>query len=176
MSTASFLIQYQNFVLSKEAPPPSLTATQVRLVHGALGLATETLELSQSHDRTNTIEELEDILWYLMLNASVLEINLHNLELELPFDPKQNSLPYNDLEAKVEEYLSLCKKLLIYGQEVHLQVGEAFKELWKAFLIHISACNISLPILIEGNTAKLSKRYASSFSQEESALRKDKQA
>jgi len=171
------LPDYTNtLVLIKEAPPSAILDVQLqRLNHVQMGLATETLELILARDRSNALEELGDLLWYLALGADVLEVPQTELETEVRFDAHTNHLTLDELSYYVEQFISQCKKQLIYGTDQIVNIKTTYYYVWRAFLHHCSACNVTLEYLIEQNTAKLNKRYSSSFSQEESESRPDKQ-
>lgn len=164
---------YQQFVLQKEAPPPKLSPTSIRLVHVALGIATETMELSLSNTRTNTEEELGDLCWYFFLAFDVLYIDLTSLPTEGTYDIHQNELPNRVFERQVENFVSCCKKALIYQQDI--LVEEELLATWVAFLSLVRACNLSLEYLLASNQEKLEKRYKEKFTKEESIQRNDKE-
>lgn len=175
-SGPSLLIPYSHFILEKEAPPPNLNETGIRLVHCALGISTEILELDQSRTRENTIEELGDTLWYLTLTACVIgQVQLTQLPLYTKLDPNQNEIQVDVLKEKAEVFLSLCKKMLIYQHNVPDQLTQAFYDLWQAFLMMCKSCNVAVEWLIDHNQQKLMKRYQAKFSSQEAEERRDKE-
>lgn len=169
------LSDYRKFVCLKAAPPRALPSLHFELLHVALGLSTEILELHVSSSRKNTVEELEDILWYSVYGTHVLGVPVEALPLEIPYSPKDNVLSLDRLIASIEEFASLVKKHVIYGVDQSLLPQKAFMRVWESFLYHCSACNTTLPLLIQGNRTKLEKRYAAAFTATESEQRKDKE-
>ena len=171
----TMLETHQQMVLSKAAQPYDMTHLEFNLLHAALGLATEVLELQQSTTRENTEEELGDLLWYLNYTASLLFITVEGMEQEFEaacMDKHANFLPQKELAAKIEGLVSNIKKSIIYQQMMLLE--ESFVATCIALCYHCKACDFSLGQLITSNTAKLEKRYKKTFTTEESASRNDK--
>lgn len=169
------LEDYSKFVLQKAAKDHALYAREFDLLHCALGLATETLELQQSTTAENTEEELGDLLWYLTFTAATLNLSFAQMEMthnDTVFNAKSNTLPQKNMAAEVEEFVSTIKKKVIYQQEVDLAFP--FMVLWHSFAMYCSACNITLHQLVNSNKEKLEKRYKEKFTTEESASRNDK--
>jgi NTP pyrophosphatase (non-canonical NTP hydrolase) len=164
---------YRNFVLLKAAPPRQLTEQEYNILHACLGLSTELLELQVAETEENYREELEDIAWYLMLMAHSLNIPLGQL------DETYKGEESEDLDKVVtesfENLISLGKKHCIYGKDKMSEMRVAFFPVWRGFLELIDEESYSLDSLIQNNMTKLNKRYAASFSQEESEARKDKE-
>lgn len=171
------LEQYtKEVVLAKEAPPQAIIARiDTRLAHCGLGLSTEYLELLQSTSASNTLEELGDLLWYLMLTASTLQIPPNSLITRQAYDRNSNNLSLEELGKSVEEFASLIKKHIIYKKPQDDKLRTTFFEMWSLFLIHCAACNTSLPFLLAANKLKLGIRYKEGFTADESEQRKDKQ-
>lgn len=168
------LTDYRDFVLLKASPSRSIPESHFHLTHACLGLTTEYLELILSTSRENTEEELGDFLWYLILTAHALEFNIDNLPLEVP--PKERkSLTIKTLGDMLENFISLCKKEIIYGNPQQGVLITCFFGLWREFLFHLQSCEFPLDLCLVQNKEKLNKRYQATFSQEEAAERKDKQ-
>ncbi len=169
----TLLPDYQQYVSLKAAPPKPISIDHHDLVHSALGLASEYLELVLSHDRHNSEEELGDLSWYLMLIANTVQYPLDDLPISVP--PKDRpTLTIRTLGEMVETFVSLVKKHVIYGNDQLDLLHKSFHGLWMAFLYHLQACNYPLDLCIRDNQRKLNERYASSFTPEEAAERKDK--
>lgn len=168
------LSEYQLFVLSKASPPRHLPIDSFHLIHSCLGLTTEYLELVLSHSRENTEEELGDFFWYMMLTAHSLNYHLDNLPLELPVKDRPN-LTLRNLGNMLENFVSIAKKHVIYGNDQTSVLSKAFYGLWLDFVYHMQSCNYSLELAISENVAKLNQRYSTTFSPEEAAARKDKE-
>lgn len=110
-------------VLNTEAPitlelKQRFTIKNIRLLHGAIGIATESGEFldalkkhlyyGKSLDNTNLIEELGDLLFYISLCANVLGISLEEIKqinhnkLKARYDQKfsETAAIYRDLEKE----------------------------------------------------------------------------
>ena len=168
------LEEYQQFVLSKAAPPRNIALTDFNLIHSCFGLGTEYLELIMSSTRENTDEELGDFLWYLMLSAHAIEYDIYSLPQSMPLKDSK-PLTIKQLGDRLENFLSVCKKQIIYGNPQDAVMHKAFYELWVEYIFHLQSCNFPLQLCISANINKLNERYQASFSQEEAAARKDKQ-
>lgn len=165
------LTDYQDFVLKKAAPTTPINH-HFHLIHASLGLATELLELQQSTDRDNTIEELGDFLWYLILTKAALNIPDGSFLLHFLQENEHDLNSTASLLSTTENFLSQVKKQVIYQHVVPLP--HHFSLVLFAFKRYISDFNIPLEYLILENKNKLNKRYTTTFSQEESAKRRDK--
>lgn len=162
---------YQQFVLSKAAPPRPVSDKDFQLLHAALGLATEFLELDVAGNGTERQEELGDLAWYMMLTAHAVEFPVTNLP-DKTTTPKR---PWDEMSSKLETFVSLVKKHCIYDSNKAEELPVAFYAMWRAFLGLLAEHQIQLDELIVQNQAKLNKRYAAAFSTQESEDRKDKQ-
>jgi NTP pyrophosphatase (non-canonical NTP hydrolase) len=168
------LSDYRDFVLLKASPARSIPEAHFHLTHGCLGLTTEYLELILSTCRENTEEELGDFLWYLILTAHALGYNIDNLPTEVP-TTERKGMTIKTLGEMLENFISLAKKEIIYGNPQQGVIITCFYGLWREFLFHLRACEFPLDLCLVQNKDKLNKRYQDSFSQEEAAERKDKQ-
>lgn len=168
------LYSYRLFVLSKAAPAYVIASPRhFDLVHAALGLATEFLELELSTTKENTHEELNDLGWYMQLTAHALNIVSGALPLEAKRETTE--LTVLTLRRTLEEFLSCVKKVIIYqNEEAALKLPPLFMKMWNAYIVHLASCNYTLELAVAENQDKLNKRYAAKFTKEESALRKDK--
>ncbi len=167
---------YRTFVLKKAAAPHIVNNIEFELLHCALGLATEILELQQSTTSENTEEELGDLLWYLTYTSKVLNITIEGMEQEFEvtkIDSHANFLPQNVLAANIETFVSKVKKKVIYRQEINIETN--FVDMWMTFCYYCKICNLTLEGLIDSNIDKLNKRYEGSFTKEESISRNDKE-
>lgn len=166
------LLPYRDFVKKKEAPPREMSVTDFRLMHAALGLSSEYLELQLAGSTENTREELEDLCWYLMLTADILEYNVDVLPESLEDGAIVNE---DDLLNYLEQFVSLVKKHTIYGKDKLDVLRPTFFLLWRSFLYQLHLNEYPLDQAIHNNRLKLDVRYPDSFSQEESEMRRDKQ-
>jgi hypothetical protein len=162
---------YQQFVLSKAAPPRPINERDFQLLHAALGLSTEFLELDVAGNSTELQEELGDLAWYMMLTAHAVDFPVTNLP-DMTTTPKH---PWDEMSTKLETFVSLVKKHCIYGSNKTQELPVAFHAMWRAFLGLLEDHQIQLDVLIAENQDKLNKRYAAAFTTQESEDRKDKQ-
>lgn len=160
------LRMYQDFVLGKAAPYRQLTQLEWDMLHGALGLSTEYLEVLTSTSIQNLSEEFGDFLWYLMLSAYSIKLDVNQLERDY-----RAHLP---IEHYLEGYISLVKKHCIYGKQRESVLQLAFHQLWCSFMNRVDFKGLDINTLIQENIDKLNKRYTTSFTPEESEIRKDK--
>lgn len=159
---------YQAFVISKTAPKPS--NPNLLLLHASMGLSCEYLERSLSHDKENTLEELGDFTFYLAMAYSGKQ-----LRFSLPeFYGKVSGNEIKELTRDLEAFLSLVKREAFY-ETLEPDIYDSLQTLGATFSRFIAACGFSLEEVILSNMEKLSKRYTSSFTQEESIQRKDKE-
>lgn len=98
-----------------------LSAEDIRLLHGAMGLCTETGELQDALkrwifygkdvDRVNIVEECGDLLWYIaeVLNAlglsmeNVMQRNIGKLSARYPDKFSELSAIQRDIDAEMAE-------------------------------------------------------------------------
>lgn len=163
------LIEYQLFVLNKAAPYRQQTQYDWDLLHAALGLSTEYLELVAYTSEENLKEELGDFLWYLMLAAHAIKYDI----TQLPLVPSTHGTTI-DIYIELEVFVSLVKKQCIYGKEKNAELTSAFNALWFSFLATLDISSLYVQTLIHANRIKLDQRYADKFTAEESEARKDK--
>ena len=160
--------EYTALVLEKAAPSRPIVAEEFHLLHGALGLCTELLEYNINNSRDNAVEELGDLLWYLTFLA-------HHLNWSPPTSPLSCTVQFagDEFNKAAEDFISLVKKEVIYNVS-QARLVMAFSVLWDAFRVLIASHRLALSYLIQENSAKLTKRYTDSFTQEESENRRDK--
>ena len=149
-----------------------LDAADCHMLHMALLLQGELLELTLSTDRDNTVEELGDMLF------AITAIAEHS-GVELEFLSEVGGLPEKTLQAMVtvvEELCSQIKKVAIYRKPI--------SEDWPGIVQHCYKCLCNLCIsfdtdlkeIREANIAKLSKRYSGGkYSNEAAQARADKE-
>lgn len=162
---------YQQFVLSKAAPPRPINERDFQLLHAALGLSTEFLEYDIAHNREDILEEVGDLVWYMMLTAHAVEFPVTNL----PDSVEPRNHPLLDLSTDIERFVSLIKKHCIYGADKTKELPLVFYSMWRSFVAFCQDEEIELDVLIAENQDKLNKRYAAAFTTQESEDRKDKQ-
>lgn len=165
--------QYKEFVLARVSPPRTLTDVEFHVIHGAIGLATESLELfiaDKNRDTLNEAEELGDLLFYLVFLANSIMVDPVTLPLHSAFMDKAPPL-----DNALEELVSFCKKVVIYNQDKYAELRVQYLATWNAFVADLDVRGYSIPTLIKANTDKLSKRYKEKFTVKESINRADKE-
>jgi len=158
--------QYKEFVLQKAAPEREIT--NYHLLHAALGLSTETLELLLAKNSENINEELGDICWYLTLASHSINHTPIYWDTEIP-------CLILDFISEVEDFVSLVKKEVIYGN--HQSLEPTLSRVWRRYqqmLYHFTGSS-SPDTIMKYNMGKLNQRYSTTFTSEEAAFRKDKE-
>ena len=163
---------YKHFVAKKAAPTQPLNENQFAILHGALGLATEVLELTMARSRSHTIEEGGDLLFYFEYTSQVLEMDLPTEAVK--FQTNSNMIAIDELQVSIEEFISCVKKHVIYGVDQGNELYCTFNTAWRCYRQYIHACNLTIPVLVQANVDKLNQRYVDSFTPEESEQRRDK--
>jgi NTP pyrophosphatase (non-canonical NTP hydrolase) len=135
------------------------------LIHGALGLADELIELRQAMakcDRVNALEEASDICWFTALIAS----RIGRDQFEHP-DHIDGYDPIENLEYFIGEVVSIIKRSYAYGKQLDTE------QLEMHLLCIIDSVSVlaeqlgsSLTDVLELNIKKLSSRYPDRFTPE----------
>lgn len=151
----------------------SSCSEQNRLLHAAMGVMTESVELMGFTDQSNLAEELGDICWYIAIAMDTIE--------PVDFQPVSNR-SFNNLGREViicnlceqsSYLLDMTKKNVFYGRQIDkvafLQTCQLMLELVN------SICNISsiqFTDVLAANIRKLRVRYPEKFT-DESAVNRD---
>ena len=164
-------------------------STDLNLVHLALGIAGEALELSIATDEVNVLEELGDICFYTVGAAIYIKPSIEQqfkftsstkewLASVIPsFELQEKS--FNELFVQCDKAADFIKKKVFYqqkhlkGETVSIEVSIAAR----LYDILAAINNIKpLPEVMQANMQKLGTRYQSGkFSTEEATNRKDKE-
>lgn len=136
------------------------------LIHGALGLADELIELRTALDkcdRVNALEESSDVCWFTALIAHAINDD--------PFqyvDSIGDFDPFDNLEYFIGEVVSMVKRAYAYGKPINEE------DLSLALCCIIDSINAlaikldsTLDDVLELNVAKLSTRYPERFTPEQ---------
>lgn len=143
-----------------------------RILHGCLGICTESIELlanKATRDRSNYEEELSDICWYLAI--------IHD-ELKLPFEINyeffiSDTIILKDIDPYIEnliinssELIDLVKRQIYYKKEFS---NDVIKNIMKRIIISINMiCHIldfDIDQILVKNIEKLKKRYPDKFTE-----------
>jgi NTP pyrophosphatase (non-canonical NTP hydrolase) len=135
------------------------------LIHGALGLSEELIELRQAMakcDRVNALEELSDLCWFTALIASRIGRD--------PFkyhDHIGGHDPIENLEYFIGEVVSIIKRSYAYGKQLdteQLEIQLLF--IVDSVIVLSEQLGSSLGDVLELNIAKLASRYPDRFTPE----------
>lgn len=136
------------------------------LIHGALGLADEFVELRQALDkcdRVNALEELSDLCWFLSLIANQYEDSD-------PFDIWffHTDTPMADIEYFVGKIVSHVKRAYAYGKPIETNdMLDCLDALAESISGMAEKLGSSLKDVLALNIEKLAKRYPEKFTPEQ---------
>ncbi len=144
------------------------------LLHSVIGLVTEANELFDSNTKTNFVEEIGDVTWYLAIAFDCLGVNMGDTK-DIPI------IRYNSSDDAVQrlsvssaELLDLLKKSIFYGKELDLEDVvmrlNGINAIAQA-LMTIHFINREAVYLV--NIAKLEKRFEEKKFTSEAALNRD---
>lgn len=188
----SNLEEYQNYVNDIKLSTAGSSVTELiksidtnyvdgvdicRLLCGAIGQSSECGELFKEvllGMSPKVVDELGDVLFYTMVSARSLDIQLskgYTLTKELS---KTSLLEYvQDLSIVTAEYLDIIKKVLFQGKRVDQNI--LIDKIWYQYsLIENIAIKLDVPIeyVISVNKNKLDRRYKLMFTVDESENKK----
>ena len=162
---------------------------QMRLLHSAIGLVTETSEFADDIDKfffhheslskSHLQEELGDQLWYVGVAVDALGISIAELgpvQIRLGQDTSQKRLLRVALRLCIEtgEYMDQVKKFIFYGRGINEdELKEKLRRLLGFITAAASELDISVEQLMQENIEKLRKRYPERFTEEDALERKD---
>lgn len=153
-----------------------------RLLHAAMGLVTETQELSDGQGVVNWVEELGDCWWYLTIIDNVLKEflegeNLIGLDWDRTLEENQRDkdICINKMKHYAAELIDLVgKRHIFYGKSLEtakVQSAAQGYTYWLAVLVNAS--NYQLHEVWEANILKLEKRYPKLRFDETDAVNRD---
>jgi len=135
-----------------------------RLLHAAMGITTETIELIETTGQANTIEELGDIFWYLAIMDDV--INFYPLAFGLSVD--------QTVLKQAEDIVNYVKRHLFYGKTLELELlRSAAARFYNCLILGINKEGLNLEEIWEANIAKLEKRYPNKYFDKTAAVTRD---
>lgn len=167
----------------------ALTA-DLNLIHMALGLSGEALELVLHTDQENLKEELGDLMFYvtgtMILISERLKSAIH-LHVDTPYMIEEaigfgTTEPITSLIKCIEKATDLCKKVVFYRQETIKNSSQlVIDAIWGNLreILYRMEGQIPLVDLMNHNSQKLAKganaRYkGGKFTEQEAAERRDK--
>lgn len=138
------------------------------LIHGALGLADELIELRaalDNCDRVNALEELSDLCWFTALIANRIDCDPFD-GLDAP-DPDNEEKPIDNIEYFIGEVVSTVKRTYAYGCDLYeILLIDQLNCLADAISAMCHKLNSTLTEVLDLNISKLAKRYPEKFTPE----------
>ncbi len=144
-----------------------------RLLHAAMGLVTETQELSDFNgDRVNLIEELGDCFWYLPIIQDTLQ---HPLVGVVSPDPLGFDDCVANMKREAAELLNLIgKRHIFYGKPLEVeQVRNHTRNYLYWLMAACESIKVDITACWEANIKKLEKRYPKLRFDESDAVNRD---
>lgn len=165
---------YEAFVMSRAKPGQAvktdLTAEQAHLLHMAVGVVGEVIELLEGvakQNEENVKEELGDIVFYL--------VGFYSHFAAEP-TPEPESFVGNNLLSLAGELLDTVKKHTIYQKPLdEAKVLKLLNLCWMCAVEMTIQLDTSLIELMQDNMDKLTKRYPTGYSDAAAQARADKQ-
>ena len=154
----------------------SITGAKCNLMHHAIGVAGEMLELQfalENNDKANLMEEAGDLAFF--TEGLVIAVNL-DLSVEDIINDRPSARGYKSLHHAADALVDMVKKHVMYGKgldSVAVCVTAEALCFWLSYLLEFHG--LSLKEAIAANKQKLSKRYEGfTYSDEAALTRKDK--
>lgn len=147
-------------------------------VHLAMGVVGEAIELMISTDRTNTIEELGDIEFYMQ---GFTNMGFADAWMSQPYSYHFNIVAQSTVIRNIVEdagaLVDAVKKMAIYQKEPNLPEFNAIcRRIHLGLEQMYTGLNITREHVLQVNKDKLDKRYASGYSDKAAHERADKSA
>lgn len=173
-------LTYPQFVESR-FKSPSQTAHDMGMVapyeaafsHAAIGLAGELLETFLADSRENFLEELGDTCFFYVALCNMHGIRHTEVLIPTGISPRK---AFQDCLRHANWLMDHAKKTLMYRKTLpdHDTMVEQITALGGYLLSYIYQNGLTLEYLEDQNTAKLTKRYATGYSNEAAQQRADK--
>lgn len=135
------------------------------LLHGALLLADELIELRQALDkcdRTNALEEIGDICWSVALIANCIHHDPFDIEIR-----GWSDTPLEDIESGIGNIISYIKRNYAYGKSLPDNIDFSLDALIESCAFMARKLGSSLSDVLQLNINKLSARYPDKFTPEQ---------
>jgi len=129
------------------------------LLHSALGMTTEIIEVAMAPDEANLKEEMGDVMWYVAIGCHHFGVTL-TAAIEAAPDSDRGGLEI------VGDYVNHLKRLIFYGKPVPEQamvglLGELIVGLQET----CGEYSFDFKAILEANIAKLRKRFPDKFTE-----------
>lgn len=163
--------EYQKLALRTLPKKESCTLDfrQIQLVHAMFGISGEIGEVIQDlENRSNVIQEVGDILWYVAIALDALDFDMENLEYEV-----DHSHTYDDLTIQTSIAVDIVKRHIFYKAEFNFEkFYTAIGGIMSALHGIAEEYRFNLQTAMDLNIQKLKKRYPDKFL-ESLALQRD---
>lgn len=150
------------------------------LVHGIIGINTEAVELMESPDAVNIVEECGDVIWYVQLvlascGSSITKVLEDSVDIT-----KNTEICIDDIVIEASKLLDILKRAFYYGKGAEGVDFEAILKGCSTILSRLHCIlvyhNSRLTVAMDKNYRKLMlKRYPNGFD-ESSAWNRDTDA
>jgi hypothetical protein len=142
-------------------------ARKVRLLHSALGMATEIVELQdaiEKVDRVAVLEELGDVLWYWAVAIKALDFEPDRIQER----DEQLLLPAFETERRligaICRWGDLVRRYAIHNRDPNpAQVWVALEDIWASVGDLCRSFGMSRQLVMERNIEKLKTRYPQKY-------------
>lgn len=142
------------------------------LLHAAVGIVGELIELAQADDRANLIEELGDVEFYVEAARQLLPPP-GGREDPLPLSADSAIKTMIDCAGMIQDY---AKKWWVYGKEpVFADVADLVEHLAGLLAGYYDLIGTTRAEVIEANMVKLRKRYPDGYTDALAIARLDKE-
>jgi hypothetical protein len=135
-----------------------------RLLHAAMGMMTEVIEVGEALDDDEVRKEIGDIYWYMAIACDELGITFEDLE-----DAEVDGTVDNwvGVLTNTAVFLDLQKKWIYYGKAMTKErLIAALAQIYEYLLRELDDAGYRLDEILAENIAKLRARYGEKFSEE----------
>lgn len=170
-------LEYIGLAVRTESPR-HFDGINTRIVHAAMGLMTEAVELHQFSTMVNLKEELGDICWYAAIAIDSFGLNDESsmasigLESEVPTVNVSSERRVMVIIYAASDNVDMVKKHMFYGRPISYgDFIENIKEILDSVRMICNAHGILFSDVLESNIRKLKARYPKKFTSEKAIVR-----
>lgn len=157
------------------------------LNHACLGIVTEWFEFKFATDDANRLEEAADLMWYVALAATTLEVKLSEITGTNYVNTYQiasmkgvdvDTVLDRSVDRAIGAFATAVKRIAIYDKPLDMGMTEALVQNLSEIVLGLARiCESRELVLVQGlreNIAKLRKRFPDKYSNEAAEARADK--
>lgn len=144
-------------------------ATNIRLLHAALGLSTEIVELNvaiRNINYSNTHEEIGDLAWYLAI-AYDAALYAYDRQVAIPhgsWNAVRRIAALKNITVHIGNYVDMVKKTTFYDEPIEpCELNKTLYEIYVCIQNIAYDCGMNFREILQSNIAKLRKRYPDAF-------------